>query len=192
MEKVWNRRHGVIMKKKKSMLVWDMFRGHLTEKVKQSAIKMNTTLAVIPGGLTSMLQPLDVCLNKPFKDRLRKMWIEWMASGDVKTTKGGNLMKPDIELVAKWVLDAWNTIPEDMVKRSFLKCCISNAMDGEEDDAVFEDADNITDDVSEIEADDSAPDGSDDEDVYADDVTEEQFRELFGESDSDESEFEGF
>ena len=56
LDKVWNRRHGVIMKKKKSMLVWDMFRGHLTDNVKKAARKINTTLAVIPGGLTSLLQ----------------------------------------------------------------------------------------------------------------------------------------
>ena len=41
-----------------------MFRAHKTE-------------VFIPGGLTSVLQPLDVCLNKPFKDRVRKMWSEW-------------------------------------------------------------------------------------------------------------------
>ena len=186
--KVWNRRHGVVMKKRKSMLVWDMFRGHLTENVKKTAQKMDTTLAVIPGGLTSLLQPLDVCLNKPFKDRLRKMWIEWMASGDVKTTKADNLMKPHIELVSKWVKDAWDTIPEDIIRRSFLKCSISNSMDGEQDEALFEKADS---EVPENEVDDPLPEDSDNEDVYADDVTEEQFRLLFRNSDN-ESEFEGF
>ncbi|CAG8800623.1 14332_t:CDS:2, partial [Cetraspora pellucida] len=41
----------------------------------------NTDLAVIPGGLTSMCQPLDVCINKPFKDKLRNYWHEWMVNG---------------------------------------------------------------------------------------------------------------
>ena len=36
----------------------------------------NTDIAVIPGGLTSIVQPLDVCLNKPFKDHLRSKWSE--------------------------------------------------------------------------------------------------------------------
>ena len=44
-----------------------------------------------------------------------------MASGDVKTTKGGNMMKPDIEIVCAWVKKAWDDIPADMVKHSFLK-----------------------------------------------------------------------
>jgi hypothetical protein len=29
--------------------------------------RLNTQLAVIPGGLTSQIQPLDISINKPFK-----------------------------------------------------------------------------------------------------------------------------
>ena len=87
LNKVWNRRPGALLKKR-SLLVWDMFRAHLTDPMKAEAKKLKADLAVIPGGLTSVLQPLDVCLNKPFKDRMRTMWNDWMASGSAKTTKG--------------------------------------------------------------------------------------------------------
>ena len=51
----------------------------------------NTDIAVIPGGLTSVLQPLDVSLNKPFKDNVRTLWMEWMAGdhSENKYTKSG-------------------------------------------------------------------------------------------------------
>jgi hypothetical protein len=41
--------------------------------------------------------------------------------------------------VARWVSAAWKAIPESIIIRSFKKCCISNALDGSEDDIVWED-----------------------------------------------------
>ena len=64
---------------------------------------LNVNLCIIAGGLASMLQPLDVSLNKPFKDSVWRLWNEWMSSGDVKLTKGGNMMKPDFTLCCQWV-----------------------------------------------------------------------------------------
>jgi len=34
---------------------------------------------------------------------------------------------------------AWKAIPESIVVRSFKKCCISSALDGSEDDILWED-----------------------------------------------------
>jgi hypothetical protein len=34
---------------------------------------------------------------------------------------------------------AWKAIPESIIIRSFKKCCKSNALDGSEDDIVWED-----------------------------------------------------
>ena len=67
--------------RKRSLLVFDAFEAHVTETVKRALTRENTNLAVIPGGLTSILQPLDVSLNKPFKDGVRKRWMERMAEG---------------------------------------------------------------------------------------------------------------
>ena len=50
--------------------MFDSFEAHKTEQVKRLLKSENTELSVIPGWLTSVLQSLDVCLNKPFKDRL--------------------------------------------------------------------------------------------------------------------------
>ena len=69
-QKVWERRSGGLLEKE-SLLVWDAFRAHLPQRTKEVAVELKTHLAVIPGGLTSLLQPLDVIINKPFKQAIR-------------------------------------------------------------------------------------------------------------------------
>ena len=57
---------------KQSLLVWDSFRAHLTHEVNAALKQREIDVAVIPGGLTPVLQPLDKCWNKPFKDSIRR------------------------------------------------------------------------------------------------------------------------
>ena len=44
-------------------------------------------------------------------------------------------------MICGWIIKVWENIPSDIIKRAFLKCCISN-MDGTEDDIVREEAAN--------------------------------------------------
>ena len=41
--------------------------------------------------------------------------------------------------VTRWLSAAWKAIPESIIVRSFKKCCISNALDGSEDNILWED-----------------------------------------------------
>ena len=137
---------------------------------------------MIPGGLTSILQPLDVVLNKPFKDRVREKWIAWMKSDDKQLTAEGNLKKPGLSLMTSWVKTSWEDIPKEMVVKSFLKTGISNRMDGTEDELLWDS--------------ESGSEKGEKTDVPANwdtdiNITQEEFEQLFGES-GDESDFEGF
>ena len=165
-EKVWRSRLGGLGRRR-SLLVYDVFEAHMTESVKAAIARENTNLADIPGGLTSLLQPLDVSLNKLFKDNVRKRRMQWMADGINEFTAGGRQKKPSEELICSWILEAWHEIPREMIIASFLKCGITNNLDGSEDNLVYKPSDN-----SVAELDDTA------------------IRELF-ESDS-KSEFKGF
>jgi hypothetical protein len=69
---VWFNQPGELLNKK-SLLIWDMFHAHLLESVKNNLKQRRTYQAVIPGGCTSILQPLDVCLNKPFQANMREV-----------------------------------------------------------------------------------------------------------------------
>ncbi|RVE56245.1 hypothetical protein OJAV_G00219260 [Oryzias javanicus] len=64
---VYVRRPGGFFHTSPSLLICDSMRAHLTADVKQKVKQMNATLAVIPGGLTKELQPLDIGVNRPFK-----------------------------------------------------------------------------------------------------------------------------
>jgi hypothetical protein len=44
-------------------------------------MEIKTDIVVIPGELTSVLQPLDVSANKPFKVNVIKLYTQLMAEG---------------------------------------------------------------------------------------------------------------
>ena len=58
-EKVWRARISGLGRRK-SLLVYDSFEAHVTDTVKAPFKRENTELAVIPGGLTSLLQPQEL------------------------------------------------------------------------------------------------------------------------------------
>ena len=140
-QKAWRRRLDGLGRRK-SLLVYDAFEAHVTDTVKAAFKRENTDLAVIPGGLTSILQPLDVSLNKPFKDGVKKRWMQWMADGIHEFTATGRQKKPSEELICLWISQAWNDIPAEMIMASFLKCGITNNLDGTEDDLVYDSTEN--------------------------------------------------
>ena len=109
-KEVWECRPGHLLNKK-SCLVFDMFKDHLLDSVKKQLVEGNTDVhvALILAGLTSQLQPLDVSINKPFKDKVRVLWTDWMAgSTDHALTRGGRLKKPSITLWCEWIMKVWN------------------------------------------------------------------------------------
>ena len=134
----------------RALLVWDSFRGHLTDAVKDLLARRNVDVAVIPGGLTSNLQPLDKCINKPFKAKLRMLYETWMVNGPFTYTPSGKKRAPSKELVLTWINRARNGIPKDLIGKSFKSCGIANEPDGSEDDAVWEEEDEETEDAEEI------------------------------------------
>ena len=110
------------------MMVYDSFRGHLVESVKKKFCENGFDLAVIPGGLTSICQPLDVAINKLFKDNLRKEWHLWMANGSAGETAAGNLRRARLSEVCGWVKRSWDNISDEVIIKSFKKCGISNSL----------------------------------------------------------------
>jgi hypothetical protein len=97
------------------MFVLDAFKGHLTDSVKNQLRKMKTELVVIPGGMTSVLQPMDISINKPFEDRLRQQYLTWIADPARELTETGKIKCAAPSEVMQWVSAAWKAIPESII-----------------------------------------------------------------------------
>ena len=153
------------------LLIVDSYKPHQTDdsikKVKESC---NSDVIIIPGGCTSIVQPMDRCINRPFKEYVRASWQEWMRQDRAKTKKG-NLKQPIRQDAMKWVSRAWDSIKPETLTHSFLVCGISNALDGSEDDLVSDDLPSVEIEEEPDEADEqSESSDGEDEEVDVDEV----------------------
>ena len=135
-DKVWGR-----LNFQRRLLVWDAYRCHIMSTVTSHVDRStNTDISVIPGGLTSHLQPADVSWNKPFKQAYKALYNEWMVSGEKSYTPAGNVRAPDKALCLNWVKEAWKSVTSDVTKKSFLVhvhvCGISASTDGSQDSEI--------------------------------------------------------
>ena len=62
-------------------LILNSMKTHVDENMKKTAEKMGAKIAVIPGGLTKNLQPLDISVYHTSKNKIRMEWENWMLSG---------------------------------------------------------------------------------------------------------------
>ena len=102
LEKVWSKRPGGPLKKP-SLIVCDQFKAHVRDSTKRFATELKTHLTVIPGGLTSQLQPLDISVNKPFKGFMDEEWTKWIEAPIHHVTPAGRVKRPSISIVCEWV-----------------------------------------------------------------------------------------
>lgn len=148
-DKIWNKRKNSFFIRK-SLLMIDAAPGHRTDDVKDKFKKTGTALAMIPGGLTKILQVLDISVNKSFKSHLRKEWEDWMISGVKDFTKSGNIKRVSYEEIAKWIAKSWERVPKSTIINGFKKTSINFYSD---DGELEEDGEEV-----EEEGDDDEPD----------------------------------
>jgi hypothetical protein len=116
---VWRKRSGSFFQNK-SLLVYDSARAHLTDEVKYEVHKFSN-LAVIPGGMTKLLQPLDLTVNKSFKHKMRKEWEKWIKEGYHSYTKSEKMRKASLIDVCNWIIKSWEEITPQCIKNGFSK-----------------------------------------------------------------------
>ena len=120
----------------KRLLLWDEFRAHTSAATRTKLQRMRIRAAVIPGGCTQYIQAPDVCWNKPFKDRLRQFYDDWMVNGEHTYTPAGNMRPPTRRLLVQWIVDSWQSLQQQLIIDSMKSCAITVAPDGSEDNQI--------------------------------------------------------
>jgi len=120
-----------------------------------------------------------------------------MLDGNHTFTPAGHIHKPDLSQICWWILDSWNSIYPETIRRSFLKCCIKNTHDGTDDDILWDEMDESDpfaddDGVESIVDEEGGLFYAGEDEVSVWDVNEQEHHDIFGEKEVDESDFIGF
>ena len=121
------------------LLALDVHKAQTTEAI-QDCLKeeCNTYPVYVPAGTTSIVQPVDVVFNAPFKAAVERQATKHLQENLDSYVQGTINASERRVLITKWVGSAWEELSTktDMVIRSFIKCGISVPPDGSRDDEI--------------------------------------------------------
>ena len=60
------------------------------------------------------------------KNRVRELWSDWFDNGEQEFTRTGRSRRASYDTVATWIVQAWEEIPNELIKKSFPCCGISD------------------------------------------------------------------
>ena len=76
-------------------------------------------------------------MNKPFKALATEMYDKWLAQEGInQETPAGNLKPPPRRTFINWILDSWNKLSPDMIKKSFQSCRLNLPNQGSKDNEI--------------------------------------------------------
>ncbi|CAI5483159.1 unnamed protein product [Closterium sp. Yama58-4] len=88
-------------RRRDGLVVLDSYRGHLTEAVGQTMQMFWLSRAIIPGGCTLLVQPLDVSVNRAFKCGVRHRYSLWFEKEGINlTTKAVPMPAEELQAAA--------------------------------------------------------------------------------------------
>ncbi|KAI2509922.1 Pogo transposable element with KRAB domain [Fragilaria crotonensis] len=98
------------------ILFLDSYRCHMMASVVARIQDLGVEVEHIPGGCTPLCQPVDIGVNKPFKDRIRRQWEAWMIN---EGTLSGTTSPPSRADIVQWTLNAANDLTQNIVFNSW-------------------------------------------------------------------------
>ena len=100
----------------RALIILDTYSAHLTERFRSALSALNCDIVYIPGGLTPMLQPLDISVNKPIKDYIRDSYSRW-ARNTFNSETG--LSRPTRSEISNFLEIAWDRLASTTIISGF-------------------------------------------------------------------------
>jgi len=122
-----------------TLLVMDLLRSHKTSSVRKILRGYDVTLSLVPAGCTGLVQPLDVSVNRPFKDLLKEEIDQEFEQRDIEGSeaiRGGSAVGEMRVMMTHCVARAWGKFcqeRQEVVVQSFRCLGISLPIDGSKD-----------------------------------------------------------
>ncbi len=133
-----------------ALVIMDNFKGQVTESITNLLDAHNIHVCLLPPNTTDHLQPMDISVNKPAKDFLKRQFDHWYSEKVLTQLEGEdtnnlealelqpiNLGLPALkEVGAKWLVDMATYISDNpqMIVNGFIRFGITGALDGQETD----------------------------------------------------------
>ena len=115
-----------------SLLAWDTYKCYMTNGVKEALRQASVDAALVPGVCTKYIQAPDMSWYKPFKNLCQIAYDDWMAETEHEVTPAGCIKAPSRRSCVERILAAWESLPNDIIKKSFEVCGISLPIEGSE------------------------------------------------------------
>ena len=135
---------------KPALAIMDNFKGQITESVSGLLDMHNIHVCLLPPNTTDLLQPMDIAVNKPAKEYLKRQFDQWYSEQVMKQLEGQDI--DDLEMVelqpidlglpalkeigAKWLVDMASYVSENpqFIVIGFIRSGITGALGALETD----------------------------------------------------------
>ena len=86
---------------------------NLGDEVGQTFTDVNSSIKIIHGGMTPLLQFVDTHIKKSFKDIRKEKWKDWIVNGEAGFVEKGNRKHASYQLVGEWADNTWKKVATD-------------------------------------------------------------------------------
>ena len=127
----------------KALVIWDVFKGQVTEKVLDKLKSLNCEFVAVPANMTHFFQPLDLTVNRSAKQFMRKQFVTYYSEivrhkldngesvEDIEVDLRVTAIKP---LHAQWLISMYNFFTTrkgtQVIHKGWKKAGISGLLDG--------------------------------------------------------------